>query len=333
MNGVSGYLLGLLLVASSLQSKAADITKIQLDAPAINERELRQSHSTALTSANWALRLPQEKQVSFRGALNTDFAGGGAMHMVYYAPSAAGAVAALITHGLLNSGARKLEMNKLQKEADKVLNPYQTIIQEFNHEELFAMISAARMTVGQTRIALAEEAPSTEWFFTIQPVFSMTQDQKALIADIAVSVFEPSKPAAPSYTNTVRVVSSPVLEVDPLLFWGNAVNPSLKRQGAELVLTALELVIDQATSKKGDAAEEKHLTKNASVQRTVRYIEGGNEKVERAEVLQVHCDRALLRTLRGGLMAVPLKSTHEFEQTGGSRDQNCARLGAPNITP
>jgi hypothetical protein len=333
VKGVSRYLLGLILVATSLQVKAADQTKIQLDAPAINESVLLQSQPGALTSASWALRLPQEKQVTFRGALNTDFAGGGAMHMMYYAPSAAGAIAALITHGLLNSGARKLEMNRLQKEADNVLSPYQAIIQEFKHEELFAMISEARIAVGQTRIALAEEAPSTEWFFTIHPVFSMTQDQRALIADVAVSVFEPSKPAAPSYTNTVRVISSPVPEVDPLLFWGNAVNPPLKRQGAELVLTALELVIDQATSKKGDASEEKHSAKNASVQRTVRYIEGGNEKVERAEILRIHCDRALLKTLRGGLMAVPLKSTHELGQTNGSRDQNCARLGAPNINP
>jgi hypothetical protein len=39
--------------------------------------------------------------------------------------------------------------------------------------------------------------------------------------------------------------------------------------------------------------------------RTVRYQEGGAEKIERAQVLEQQCGRTVLRTLRGWLLSVP----------------------------
>ncbi len=39
--------------------------------------------------------------------------------------------------------------------------------------------------------------------------------------------------------------------------------------------------------------------------RTVRYPEGGIERMERAQVIRAHCGLLVLRTLRGNLMAVP----------------------------
>lgn len=37
-------------------------------------------------------------------------------------------------------------------------------------------------------------------------------------------------------------------------------------------------------------------------QKTVRYMEGSKEKLERAELLRETCDSLILRTLRGNLM-------------------------------
>ena len=44
---------------------------------------------------------------------------------------------------------------------------------------------------------------------------------------------------------------------------------------------------------------------NAGVFKTVRYFEGGSERMERAGIISTSCDQLVLRTLRGNLMAVP----------------------------
>jgi hypothetical protein len=52
----------------------------------------------------WALILPEDEVVEFHGAVNFDRAGGKGGNMMYPAPNAAGLVAGIITHGLLNEG-------------------------------------------------------------------------------------------------------------------------------------------------------------------------------------------------------------------------------------
>jgi hypothetical protein len=54
-----------------------------------------------------------------------------------------------------------------------------------------------------------------------------------------------------------------------------------------------------------------------SPHRTFRYPEGGVEKMERAQLVEAHCGRALLRTLRGWLMSVPVKVEGESACSGG----------------
>jgi hypothetical protein len=45
--------------------------------------------------------------------------------------------------------------------------------------------------------------------------------------------------------------------------------------------------------------------------RTVRYRLGGEERMERAQVLSERCDRLLIRNLRGWLMSVPVQCAQE----------------------
>jgi hypothetical protein len=40
----------------------------------------------------------------------------------------------------------------------------------------------------------------------------------------------------------------------------------------------------------------------------VRYNEGGTERMERAQVVSEQCGQLVLRTLRGNLISVPVKS-------------------------
>lgn len=261
----------------------------------------------AVLTQDWAVRLPNETNIVYRGVLGTDSGGGSTASMLYPAPNAVGLLAALLTHGLLVGNSRRMEANRLQGAADKVLDPYRGIIGDFHHEELLQLALAQKRASGITRIALTGEAPGEEWFFVAEPTFSMTQDQKALIFDSAFIVYAPNSPALPAYQNALRVVSSPITAGDPLVYWSEESGRNLKHVSAQLMAMALELAATEIA--KGAREEVEAATSN---QKTMRYLEGATEKIERAELLQVTCDRAVLKTLRGGLMWVPLKQPHAY---------------------
>jgi hypothetical protein len=54
--------------------------------------------------------------------------------------------------------------------------------------------------------------------------------------------------------------------------------------------------------------------------RTIRYLEGTAEKMERAQLINEHCGRLLIKTLRGSLMSVPAKAS---APRGSSADMTC----------
>lgn len=62
---------------------------------------------------------------------------------------------------------------------------------------------------------------------------------------------------------------------------------------------ALDLVLSQVI---GPARTED------ARERTFRYFEGGEEKMERARLVLDMCDRAVIRTLRSELMSIPLRT-------------------------
>ncbi len=279
----------------------------------------------AAQTHDWAVRLPNEIKVEFRGVLSNESTSGNGGAMLYPAPHIAGFVAALVTHGLLNSVTRKREESALQTAANQVLDPYRGIIGDFRYDELFQLaleqmlIQKQKYKDGKVRIAVPGEAPSADWMFITEPVFSMTQDQRALVLDSAVVVYAPNAPAAPFYQNALRVVSAPIASDDPLVFWSEQKGQNLKTTNAQLVAMALELAaaeVNSVTPKQSDMGGKNH--------RTVRYTHGKSEKMERAELLRVSCDRAVMKTLRGGVMSVPLKPAHSYSVEQSTELSNCS---------
>jgi len=60
--------------------------------------------------------------------------------------------------------------------------------------------------------------------------------------------------------------------------------------------------VDIAVAQMAAAADE-------TPSKTVRFPQGGTERIERAQVLAERCDRVLIRTLRGEIMSVPRRSS------------------------
>jgi hypothetical protein len=248
--------------------------------------------------AKFALRLPQQEHVSFRGVSSLDGAGGGTASILYPAPNAAGLIAAVITHGVLSGASRTSEKERIQEAADRVLLPYQGVLKSFDHRELMQRgLRRARLS-GEKRLIEPAQPAAGETVIESLPVFSMTQDQSAIILDNAIVLYAPGASQEPTYKNAIRVVARAKEAGDFAAFWTAERGEALKDESARLFAASVELAFSDAA---------KQLAGSGAAQRTVRYQEGNSEKMERGEILSEGCSRLVIRTLRQTLMSVPLK--------------------------
>jgi len=254
------------------------------------------SASAAAANPAWSLRLPKDDAVSYRGVVNFDSAGSHGAAMMYPAPSAAGFLVAVITHGVIVESQKSAQKQAMHEAADKVLAPYRSMLDGFKHRELMqkalekAGWGSARKLIGPS------EPKGAEWVVESQPAYFMTQDQRALVLDNSVTVHRPGDSVAAGYQTTVRVVSQPRAGQDLQALWTDRDGAALKDESASLLAHSLELALREAN---GFAAA------GAPVFKTVRYPEGEAEKMERAQLVVQRCDRQVVRTLRGWLMSVP----------------------------
>jgi hypothetical protein len=248
----------------------------------------------AAGKADWILRLPKEESVMFRGIVSYDQAGVGTASMLYPAPNLGGLVAAIITHGLLVEAAKKDQKDKMQAAADTVLMPYQNVLNGFRHRELMTRAIGKASTGGKGRLVEAADKSATEILVESAPVFSLTQDQGAIVLDNVVGISMPGAESGTSYT--IRIVSTAKNAPDLQAFWTDNEGEQLKEVSAQLFALSLDIAFGEANQDSG---------RDAIPYRTIRYREGSAERIERAQVLGDRCERLLIRTLRGVFMSVP----------------------------
>jgi len=245
----------------------------------------------------WSLKLPAEETVVYQGIANFDNAGMGTGSMLYPAPNIAGFIAALITHGVIVERTRNAQKTRMQEAADRVLLPYKSVLTDYKYRDLMRQALEKTTTSGDKRLAEPSEKPGSDLRIESLPVFSMTQDQTAIVLDNAIVIYAPSTPSTPAYRNIVRVVSRAETAPDIVKHWTDNEGAALKIESARLLAESLDLAL-------GDIAAG---FEQARLQRTVRYNEGHTEKMERGEVIREHCGRVVLKNLRGWLMSVAAK--------------------------
>jgi hypothetical protein len=246
----------------------------------------------------WLLRIPESTVVSFRGVASFDAAGQGEGFMLYPAPGLVGFAAALLTHGVLVDSVKESQKARIREQADEVLKPYAAALAAFTPAVLLGEGIARMRTEGSKRSALPAEGSTVEWLVESTPVFAMTQDRRALVMDNGIVVFRPGGKET-AYRNVVRVVSNPVeTPIEAGAHWGEAEGQRLREAAATMWADSIDAAISQVDATQGEATEK-----------TVRYLEGGTERMERSQVIASRCGRLLIRTLRGELMSVPVRST------------------------
>jgi hypothetical protein len=242
----------------------------------------------------WQLAAPKTPGVEFRGLASFDYAGVNAQTALIVgsgnaALAAVTAVSFLINAAVINH-ARESQKNSVQLEADKILLPYESILTDYRSSDLYAQAWT------QTRNIVPRTMSGKAWQVSASPVFSMTQDQKAIVLDTIVEVRNPDL-ATPAYTSTIRVVGSPQEDGDLTAYWTAQHGQALRSASESLLAEALGIALKFAA--------QNPIASHASPAKTLRFMQGGIERVERAEVLLQGCSRTVFRTLRGALMAVP----------------------------
>lgn len=249
--------------------------------------------------ATWALRLPQSgKQLQYHGVVNYDQAGTHSASMLYPAPNVAGFIAAVITHGLLIESAKKKQKESLQAGADNALSPYKEVLSSFTYADLMQRALQNVRVAANGHLADSTHISPSEMVVESDPIFYLTQDQRALISENSISIYSIETPTQLVYKNTIRVVSAPIGQGDSYGIWTANDGAKLKEVSAKLVAISVDTAF-QDVSDNADAA---------LVYKTIRYPEGGAEKIERAQVISQQCDRILARSLRGTLISVPVQN-------------------------
>jgi hypothetical protein len=228
-----------------------------------------------------------------------DQAGLGTASLLYPAPNAGGFLAALLTHGFLLEGSKNAQLEKIQQSANRVLAPYQAVISTFEHRDLMKR-GLEKIAWGGTKMLIEfSEKPDTGLIVESVPLFSMTQDQTAIVLDNAIAIHGANAPATSAYKNIFRIVSEPQKRTDLVTYWTANDGENLKSESASLLAESLELAFRDLDGEPA-AGIKPH--------RTVRYFEGTAEKMERGQIVSETCNRIVLRNLRGWLMAVPPRS-------------------------
>jgi hypothetical protein len=302
----------LLGVAATLLAQAAAAQAAEPPPPAPASAPVAAPTVTPAATAvapNLLLRAPAAADLSWRGMLATE---GGAVGVgpqlgPYPAAGVGGLLVAIFTHAAITEGVKSSQQKRAQAEADAVLEPYLPLLKSWPAASLWdAVLAQAPADLG---LAVAEvgQGPAQSTAVILVPSFALSQDEHVLIADVALR-FEGGSVAATPVERLVRVVSSPLPTAEARTHWLADEAQALKRAAAAMVAHALQVGYRHISAAAGDLPTRTH-----------RYLRGKAEGMERGQLLQGDCGRAVLLTLRGHLLSVPRAET---EQTPCPRSVN-----------
>lgn len=254
------------------------------------------------SNSQWMLELPNDGPVVYHGVYSLDEAGTGKGGMLYPAPSAAGLVAAIVTHALIINSVKNEQKNQLQLSADQVLSSYQEALGNFKYAELMQRTVDRLSTTPAAEHVKAQGYSERKMIIESAPTFMLTQDQKTVIINDNVVIRIPGQTPEVAHKSMIRVISTAENSVDSSSFWTGNQGENIKGISSQLHAQSIDIALQ--TFAAGKSAESKPF-------QTVRYREGLSDKVERAQVIHKDCDRMLIKNLRGVLISAPVVKSVE----------------------
>jgi hypothetical protein len=256
------------------------------------------SAAPVLQTATLQLRVPKEEIVAFSGVVNYDAAGNRPGYMLYPAPDPLTAVAGLVTHGVVEGMRKRHEKTQIRDAANEVLAPYEAVLSRFTNADLMRRgLDALEVKGSKVLISFADHA-GPGIVVECRPNFFMTQDGRALVLENAIIIRRLEAGPATALINTIKVIGAPLPEVDSNVqsYWLADDGDSLQTASVNLLRDSLMLALEDLYG---------ILSMQDMPFRTIRYPEGGVEKMERARVIRATDARLVLKNLRGWIVSVP----------------------------
>lgn len=252
------------------------------------------------SDVNLSVRVPADAPLPWRGIVPHEGAGvAGAI--LYPAPTLVGFLAAVLVHGLLVEGGRAGQRSLAQTGADKVLDPHRAALDPWTPRLLIEAALPLLTNTGARDVVGPNDKPSTEWVVDVAPGFALAQDQATIVLDTVVRVAPAADAPGPRFEGALRVLSTPVAAADRQAHWLADEGRALKEETARMLAHAINLGVAQLSAPVPAKPEEVPF-------RTHRYLMGDEERMERGQLLAAGCARIVVRTLRGGLMSMPVRA-------------------------
>lgn len=246
-----------------------------------------------LATTTWAIKTQLEGNAIFRSAQNVDGASAPHNSFLYPAPNVVGLLAAIATHALIVNSVMERQRERLRADADKRLEPYQTVLNRISTSELMA--ESLSRVARDPALRIRSNREETSWTIDVSPIFTISERGDAIILDNAVKYLGPDSTNRPFHQLMIRVVSEPRGAPDPVAYWTENEGAHLKEESASLLANSIRVAIENVRER----------TIHGQTERTFRYLEGSEEKTERATLINAECGRILIRNLRGWLISVP----------------------------
>lgn len=198
-----------------------------------------------------------------------------------------GLFAQIATHAAVNSNLQDAKLSQQQQTANNVLRPLESALSTMTNQLLVHQSDRIQFNGSGADVIQSK------------PIFFMSQDSKTLILRHLVTIELPaaksSRKAATRYQNIIEVASTSNTEAKPSEYWTAEQGATFKQTATALYEKSLQIVWDDVQGKLG---------KNVSDQ-TLSFQFGSQVRTERGKLLQQDCNYALIRNLRGWLMAIP----------------------------
>jgi hypothetical protein len=243
--------------------------------------------------APWFIKTPKADPVEYHGIVNLDNAGGGQGQMMYPAPNLAGFFAAVVTHGVINEATKNTQKAALQKGADGILSPYQNLLTAFRQDD-FARLAMNESSLKGKVMLTSTEQGGDSMASELKPVYFFSLDEMALVLENEMTIGSGTDGDSAPRMLTVKVISAPHQNATLKDYW-------MAEQGAKLKEESIRLLVESIQI----ALHESQFDSNRP-DKTVRYRLGSVEKMERGKLVGETCGRAIIRTLRGALLSVPV---------------------------
>ncbi len=234
--------------------------------------------------------------------------------MVYVAVDPISFLAEIAAHAAISGHIGNQRENARVTAANQVLVPYRPVLDKFLSQELVDGALADPIFGGKPPPLCGDQVSEETWTVETAALFSMTQDQQAILIENLVSLFPPAPHAADSpkkpgmnknppvtaRKQMVKVVAEPIAGEDLQGLWNNNDGELLKAVSQHLLAQSLDIAVKSAAG----------FGESVTPYKTYRYREGAQQNMERARLIATSEDRLLVETLRGWLLSIPA-SEHE----------------------